>query len=104
MSTKKRKASDKQDEDEAFLLGRFLDFAEGSGVDEFAKFLLLCGVDRTDIDLAGGDIPRAILEHYRRQGGGYDLDAAAHDWFRWPPFAARVKELKRELRQKEAAG
>jgi hypothetical protein len=78
--------------------------AEGRGVDEFAKFLLQCGVDRTDIDLAGGDIPRAILEHYRRPGGGYDLDAAAHDWFRWPPIAARVKELKRELRQKEAAG
>ena len=32
------------------------------------------------------------------------MDAAAHDFFRWPPIAARVKELKRELRQKEAAG
>jgi hypothetical protein len=39
------------------------------------------------------------LEHYRRPDGTYDLDAAAHDWFRWPPIAARVKELKREKRR-----
>ena len=62
MSTKKRKAPNKQDEDEDLILGRFLDFAEGRGVDEFARFLLHCGIDQTDIDFAGGDIPRAILE------------------------------------------
>ena len=33
----------------------------------------------------------------------YDLDAVAHDWFRWPPVAARVKELKREKRRQELA-
>ena len=50
MSTKKRKASDKQEEDEAFLLGRFLDFEEGSGLDEFCRFLMHCGIGLDDID------------------------------------------------------
>ena len=29
------------------------------------------------------------------------IDAVAHDWFRWPAIAARVKELKREKRRQE---
>jgi hypothetical protein len=64
-----------------------------------------CGIGLDDIDYNDGDIPSAILEHYRKPGGGgYDADAAVHDFFRWPPIAARVKELKRERWQKEAAG
>jgi hypothetical protein len=105
MSNKKRNASDKQNEqDAAMILDCFLDFQE-KGVDELARYLLHCGIDHHDIDHAGGDIANAILEHYRRpgSGGGYDTDAMAHDLFRWPPIAARVKELKREQRQKEAS-
>jgi hypothetical protein len=103
MSTKKRKASDKQEKDEAFILGRFLEFSEGRGVDEFVRYLMHCGIGLDDVDYNGGDIAAAILENYRKPGGDYDLDAAAHDFFRWPPIAARVKELKRERWQKEAS-
>ena len=103
MSKKKSTASDKQnDQDAAKILQSFLDFND-KGLDVFCRFLLQCGITIEDID-ATGDIPSAILEHYRKPDGGYDLDAVAHYWFRWPPIAARVKELKRELRQKEAAG
>ena len=97
----KRPKTDKLTEEEATILGSFLEFAERSE-DEFARFLLHCGIDNDDINFAG-DIPSAILEHYRRPAGGYDLDAVAHDWFRWPPIAARVKELKREKRRQELA-
>src|SRR5262249_52496060 len=83
MTSKKRK-SQKPNEDEAMILGSFLDFAE-KGEDEFARFLLHCGIDNNDIELAG-DIQSAILEHYRRPDGTYDIDSVAHDWFRWPPM------------------
>jgi len=104
MSKKKRTASEKQnDQDAVRILQSFLNFND-KGLNEFCRFLMHCGIGLDDIDHAGGDIPSAILEHYRKPGGGYDMDAVAHDYFRWPPIAARVKELKRELRQKEAAG
>jgi hypothetical protein len=101
-SVSKRPKAGKLAEVEAMILGSFLDFAERS-VDEFVRFLFHCGIDKDDIDLAGGDIPSAILEHYRRPDGTYDIDAVAHDWFRWPPIAARLKELKREKRRQELA-
>jgi hypothetical protein len=72
----------------------FLRFAE-RGDDELARYLLHCGIDNHDID-AAGDIPNAILAHYRRPSGQYDIEAVAHDWFRWPPVVARIKELRRE--------
>ena len=97
----KRAETNKLAEEEAMILGSFLRFAERS-VDEFVRFLFHCGIDKDDVDFAG-DIPSAILEHYRRSGGGYDIDAVAHDWFGWPPHAARVKELKREKRRQELA-
>ena len=103
MSKKKRTASDKQnDQDAARILQSFLDFND-KGLDEFCRYLKHCGIGLDDIDYNGGDIAAAILENYRKPGGGYDLDAAAHDFFRWPPIAARVKELKRERWQKEAS-
>jgi hypothetical protein len=98
----KKPKADKLTEDEAMILETFLQFAE-RGEDEFARYFIHCGIDNYDIELAGGDIQSAILEHYRRPGGGYDIDAVAHDWFRWPPIAARVKELKREKRRQELA-
>ena len=82
MRSKKPK-SEKLTEDEAMILGSFLDFAE-KGEDVFARFLLHCGIDNNDIELAG-DIQSAILEQYRRPDGTYDIDAVAHDWFRWSP-------------------
>src|SRR5947207_72560 len=94
MRNKKPKVDDKLTKEEAMILGSFLDFAK-KGEDESARFLLHCGINTDDIDFAG-DTQSAILEHYRRPGGGYDLDAVAHDYFRWPPIAARVKELMRE--------
>ena len=104
MSNKKRKASDKQkDQDEAIILRTVSRISGGSGLDEFCRYLKHCGIGLDDIDYNGGDIAAAILENYRKPDGGYDLDAAAHDFFRWPPIAARVKELKREHWQKEAA-
>jgi len=102
MSKKKRTASAKQnDQDAARILRSFLNFQD-KGLDEFCRFLLHCGIDHKDLD-AAAEIPSAILEHYRKPGGGYDLDAAAHDFYRWLPIAARVKELKRERWQKEAS-
>ena len=101
MRSKKPEVDDKRSGEEAMILGSFLDFAK-KGEDELARFLLHCGINNDDIDLAG-DISSAILEHYRRLDGGYDLDAVAHDWFRWPPIAARYKELRREKRRQELA-
>jgi hypothetical protein len=83
--------------DETMILGPFLDFAE-EGDDALAKYLLHCGVDGDDIRDAG-DVQGAILNHYRRPDGKQDIAAAAHDLARWPPIAARIKELKRERRQ-----
>ena len=72
MSNKKRTASEKQnDQDAARILQSFLDFQD-KGLDEFCRFLMHCGIALEDIDHAGGDIPSAILEHYRKPGGGYD--------------------------------
>jgi len=85
MRSKKRK-TENPTEDEAMILESFLRFAE-KGEDELARFLLHCGIDNNDIELAG-DIQSAILEHYRRPDATYDLDSVAHDWFRWPPIAA----------------
>jgi hypothetical protein len=81
-------------DEEATILDSFLRFAE-RGEDELARYLMHCGINNHDID-AAGDIPSAILAHYRRPSGTYDIDAVAHDWFRWPPVVARIKELKRE--------
>ena len=75
------------------VLWPFLDFAE-EGDDALARYLLHCGIDGDDIGRAG-DPQAAILEHYRRPGGSYDVDAAAHDLARWPPIAERVKQLER---------
>jgi hypothetical protein len=69
---------------------------------KLARLSTGAGIGLDDIDYNGGDIAAAILENYRKPGGGYDLDAAAHDFFRWPPIAARVKELKRERWQRRA--
>ena len=77
------------------VLQPFIDFSE-KGVDEFAKYVVHCGIHIDDIDAASGDVMNAILAHYAKPGGGYDLDAVIHDWFRWPPVVARIKELKRE--------
>ena len=54
---------------------------------------------RRDDDIRdAGDAQSAILGHYHRPDGRYDIDAAAHDLARWPPIAARIKELKRASR------
>ena len=71
----KRPKTDKLAEEEAMILGSFLRFAERSE-DEFARFLLHCGIDNDDINFAG-DVASAILEHYRRPGGGYDRRGGA---------------------------
>jgi hypothetical protein len=82
---------------EAMILESFLRFAERSE-DEVARYLLHCGITYQDID-AADDIPSAILAHYRQPSGHYDVEALVHDWFRWPPVVARIKELKRERRE-----
>jgi hypothetical protein len=88
-------------EEEAMILDSFLDFAK-RGEDEVARYLLHCGITCQDID-AAGDIPSAILAHYRQPSGHYDIDAMVHDWFRWPPVVARIKELKRERSEQQGA-
>jgi hypothetical protein len=61
--------------DESMILWPFLDFAE-EGNDQLARYLLHCGIDDADIGDAG-DVQAAILWHYRRLDGTYDIDAAA---------------------------
>jgi hypothetical protein len=61
---RKKPKSQRPAEDEAMILESFLDFAEKSE-DELTRFLLHCGIDNNDIELAG-DIQSAILERYRR--------------------------------------
>ena len=99
---KPKKVSAKQTEDELMILWPFVDFAE-EGDDQLARYLLHCGIDGDDVGRAG-DAQAAILDHYRRLDGTYDIAAAAHDLSRWPPIAARVKELKRERRAQAGRG
>ena len=85
--------------DEGMILGPFMDFA-GQGEDDLAEYLFHVGIPPEAIS-AAGDVQSAILKHYRRRGGKYDIDTAAADLLSWPPIAARVKELKAERRQTE---
>ena len=72
-------------------------FCRREGDDALARYLVHCGIDDDDIGRAG-NVQSAILEHYRRPDGKYDIGAAAHDLARWPPIVARLKELKRQRR------
>ena len=81
------------------ILWPFFDFAE-EGTDALIRYLIHCGIGQEDLDAANGDTRAAILEHYRQRDGNYDIAAAAHDLERWPEVAARIKELKREMRAK----
>ena len=92
----KRRAAAGGDRDA--LLWPFIDFAKEEG-DQLAKYLIHCGIDAEDINDAG-DVEKAILAHYRLASGGYDIAAAACDLDRWPPIAARVRELKRLARRR----
>jgi hypothetical protein len=82
-----------QIDDEHMILLPFIDQAE-QGEDELARYVLHCGITADDIGDAG-DVQGAILGHYRRPDGTYDIAAAAHDLMRWSPIAARIKQLKR---------
>jgi hypothetical protein len=77
------------------ILWPFIDFAEEGG-DELARFLIHVGIEAEDIQ--DGDVERAILRHYKTTDG-YDITAVAHDLSRWPPIAARIRELRREQKQ-----
>jgi hypothetical protein len=89
----KRGEPDPLSKDECTVLAVFIDFAK-EGDDALAKYVAHCGITVDDIDRAGDNL-KAILGHYRRLDGSYDIDAVAHDLARWPPVAARIKELKR---------
>lgn len=84
------------------LLGPFIDFAD-HGEDELARYMLHCGIDHEDIAHAG-TARDAILLHYRCRDGTYDIARAAADLARWPPIAARIKELTRDQRRQAARG
>jgi hypothetical protein len=93
---KSKNDSTKLTADEEIVLWPFVDLAE-EGDEALARYLIHCGIDADDIARAG-DPEAAILEHYRRPDGTYDISAAAHDLARWPPIMARLKELKRQRR------
>lgn len=59
-----------------------------------ARYLQHVGIRGEDVTIAGS-AEKAILEHYRVKGG-YDVDAVAADLARYPPVAARIRELKRQ--------
>lgn len=84
----------------ALVLGVFIDAAE-QGEDELARYLQHVGITPEDITEAG-NAEKAILSHYRITAG-YDVDAVAADLARYPPIAARIRELKREKRAQEAS-
>jgi hypothetical protein len=82
-----------QIDDEHMILMSFIDQAD-QGEDALARYLVHCGITANDIGDAG-DVQRAIFRHYRQADGKYDIAAAAYDLIRWPPIAARIKQLKR---------
>lgn len=84
----------------ALVLAVFVDAAE-QGEDELARYLQHVGITPEDITEAG-NAEKAILDHYRVKGG-YDVDAVAADLARYPPVAARIRELKRQKRAQEAS-
>jgi hypothetical protein len=75
------------------IIGQFMQFAE-EGCDELVRYISHCGITSEDIDRAGNWLD-AVLRHYLT-AGGYDLERAAQDLPRWPPVAARLRELKQE--------
>ena len=62
---------------------------EDGDVDGVAGLLMHAGIVTT-----GSDVESAILAHYRKKDGSYDIDAAAHDLRRFPPIAARIWAMK----------
>lgn len=84
----------------AEVLAVFIDFAE-QGEAELGAYVIHCGITQEDID-ASGDLEAAILEHYRTPKG-FDLNLVGYDLSRWPPIAARVRELKQQHREGRAA-
>jgi hypothetical protein len=92
----KNRSKSKRTEDEAAILGPFLEFAE-DGEQALAAYLDHCGITAADIEEAG-HTQGAILSYYRKPGGGYDIEAAARDLASWPPIKDRIRELRREQR------
>jgi hypothetical protein len=76
----KMKTATERDDERYLLLGPFLDFAE-EGEDALCKYLIHCGINREDVQEAGG-AEAAILAHYRKPDGTPDIDAAARDLMR----------------------
>ena len=78
-------------DDEELLLCHLLDM----GPDHIVEYMEHCGIDISEANAENiGDL---FLAHYRTLQG-YDITRAARDLERWPPIAARIRELRSERR------
>lgn len=75
---------------QADILAPFLDLAENNA-DQLAAYMLHCGIERGTSSLQS-----EILAHYQTPAG-YDVDMAARDLLRWPPIAARLRQLRGDI-------
>lgn len=81
------------DEQRRLTLAFFLDGAEQNGIDELCRMLIHVGITAKDIEAADGNTVNAILAHYRKPDG-YAWEMVADDMIRYPPIAARIRELQ----------
>ena len=77
------------DEQKRLILAPYIDMLEEGDPDGVAQLIVHAG-----IIMVGSDVEAAILAHYKKRDGSYDIEAAAHDLRRFPPIAARIWALK----------
>ena len=73
----------------AMTLAPYLDMLEEGDHDGVAELLVHAGIVTN-----GSGVEAAVLAHYRKKDGSYDIQAAAHDLRRFPPNAARIWAIK----------
>lgn len=62
---------------------------------ELADYMLHCGITGNDFERCG-TLESTVRDHYRRLAPTHEgrIACAANDLLRWPPIAARVRELQ----------
>jgi hypothetical protein len=95
------KKSETATRQKALILAPFADFVANEDLDGLFEYLAHCGINATS-KVAG--LEHLILEHYQVGARQYDIERAADDLRRWPPIAARIKELEDEKAAASQAG
>jgi hypothetical protein len=77
--------------DEELVLGPYIDIAK-QGEGSLKPFFDHVGIPDSDVTEAA-DVMEAILTHYRRADGDYDIEMLRRDWTTYEPAMLRIIEL-----------